>query len=105
MDTNYCVVMTTYSDDAVGKKIIDSLLEQKIAACIQVQEVNSYFFWKGEVNKEKEHLLLIKTKHSLYDKVERCIKENHSYEVPEIIELPIINGSQSYCKWIDEVCP
>ncbi|MEK7522003.1 MAG: divalent-cation tolerance protein CutA [Patescibacteria group bacterium] len=104
MEAKYCVVMTTYSDEGVGKKIIDSLIEQKLAACIQVQEVNSFFFWKGEVNKEKESLLFIKTKHSLYDKVEKCIKENHSYEVPEIIELPIINGSQAYFNWIEEVC-
>ena len=104
MEPKYCVVMTTYSDEEVGKKIIDALLEQKLAACIQVQEVNSFFFWKGEVNKEKEFLLLIKTKHSLYANVEKCIKENHSYEVPEIIELPVINGSQAYCNWIEEVC-
>ncbi len=104
METKYCVIMTTYSDESVGKKIIDSLLEKKLAACVQVQEINSFFSWKNEINKEKEYLLLIKTKHLLYDKIEQCIKENHSYEVPEIIELPIINGSKSYCNWIEEVC-
>jgi periplasmic divalent cation tolerance protein len=104
MEAKYCVVMTTYSDEGVGKKIIDNLLESKLAACIQVQEVKSYFSWKGSVNNEKEYLLLIKSKHSLYSEIENCIKENHSYDIPEIIELPIINGSQSYCKWIDEVC-
>ncbi len=104
METKYSVVMTTYSDEEVGEKIINALLEKQLAACIQVQSVNSYFFWEGKVNNEAESLLFIKTKHSLYKDVERCIKDNHSYDVPEIIELPIINGLKAYCNWMDEVC-
>lgn len=100
----YIVVMTTFSEEKVGKRIIENLISQKLAACIQSFQVDSYYFWKNEVNHDKETLLFIKTKKSLYKLVEKCILENHSYEVPEIIEVPITNGSSSYLKWIDEVC-
>lgn len=104
MGTKYSIIMTTCSDEESSKKIINALLNKKLAACIQVQKINSHYVWKGSINVDNELLLFIKTKHSLYREIESCIRENHSYEVPEIIEVPMIDGSESYFKWIDEVC-
>jgi len=104
MKDKYCVVMTTYSDALVGQKIIDSLIKKQLAACIQKQSISSYYCWNGKVNHDDETLILIKTKTSVYKDVERCIIDNHSYDVPEIIQLPITTGYSAYLKWIDEQC-
>lgn len=103
-NNNFCVVITTYSDEKVGKSIIGSLIENKLAACIQVQNIESYYHWKGEVNCDNEKLLYIKTKKSLYKDVEQKILENHDYETPEIILLPIERGFKDYLNWINEEC-
>lgn len=102
--TEACVVMTTYSDPVVGKKIIDTLISSKLAACIQVLSVDSHYFWKGEVQNEPEKLILIKTRLDMFDRVEKSIKENHSYETPEIICTKIVAGSSEYLSWINEMC-
>ena len=104
MNSEYCIVMTTFSDDDVGKRIIDGLIEQRLAACVQSFNVRSHYRWKGKVHNEGETLLFIKTKADLYARVEAFIKENHSYEVPEIIQVPITAGLPAYLKWIDDEC-
>lgn len=101
---NYCMVMTTFTDESTGKKIIDSLLEKRLAACIQVQEVLSYYHWKDESCCDREKLVLIKTNKRLYPEVEADIIANHDYETPEIVQLPITNGSNGYLSWIDAEC-
>lgn len=103
-DNDYCVVLTTYSNEDIGKKIITSLLESKLAACIQVQSIESFYHWKGEINCDNEKLLLIKTKKSLYDNLEKTILIHHDYETPEIILLPIEAGFSGYLDWINEEC-
>ncbi|MGF1833225.1 divalent-cation tolerance protein CutA [Photobacterium sanguinicancri] len=104
MTEQYCVVMTTFSDEKVGKRIIDALIEQRLAACIQVQAIESYYHWKGEVNCDAEKQMMIKTKASLYDAVEAEIVKLHDYETPEIIQLPIQHGLKGYLDWINEEC-
>ena len=104
VNAEYCIVMTTFSDDEVGKKIIAGLIEQRLAACVQEFYVRSHYRWKGDVHHEGETLLFIKTKAALYAKVEAFIKENHSYEVPEIIQVPITTGLPAYLKWMDDEC-
>ncbi len=101
---DYCIVLTTFSDDVIGKKIIDSLISKHLAACIQVLPIESYYHWKGEVNCDNEKLVLIKTKNALYDAVEKDILQNHDYETPEIIKLPIDAGFSGYLGWMDEEC-
>ncbi len=97
---DYCIILTTYSNQVIGKKIIDSLISKKLAACIQTQKITSYYHWKGEVKNDKEHLAIIKTRKKLYSKVEEDILSNHDYEVPEIIEISITGGLPSYLNWI-----
>ena len=69
MSTDFCVVLTTFDDDAVGTNIIDALLSERLAACVQVQTIQSYYHWKGKVNCDAEKLVLIKTKRSLFHHV------------------------------------
>lgn len=104
MSTDACVVLTTFSDDANGQRIIDALLEQGLAACVQVLPISSYYRWKGEINCDAEELVLIKTRRSPYPRVEAAILETHAYETPEIIQLPIEAGSIGYLSWIDAEC-
>ncbi|OAN13139.1 cytochrome C biogenesis protein [Photobacterium jeanii] len=104
MAEQYCVVMTTFADDKVGKRIIDSLIEKRLAACIQVQAIESYYHWQGEVNCDAEKQVMIKTKCALYSQVEAEILRLHDYETPEIIQLPIIAGFKDYLGWINDEC-
>ena len=99
----FAVVITTTASDAETEKIAQALLEAKLAACIQATKIKSFFTWKGAVSIEDENLLLIKCKYADYAEIESCIKKNHSYEVPEVVQLPITNGSTAYTAWIREV--
>lgn len=77
------------------------LVSGKLAACVQlVPNLESHYRWKGKKQTSKEVLLVIKTKSPLYKKVEKAILKAHSYEVPEIVYLPIIEGSKSYLDWV-----
>ncbi|MCD6331445.1 MAG: divalent-cation tolerance protein CutA [Thermoplasmata archaeon] len=98
----YCVIITTCKPED-EEKIIDALLSSKLVACINSFSVKSKYIWKGKIEEDEEKLLIIKTKKEKHKEVEKKIKENHSYEVPEIICLDIVNGSDSYLRWIDEV--
>lgn len=103
-EQEYCVVMTTFADEAVGKKIIHSLIEKRLAACVQVQAIESYYHWQGKVNQDQEKLVTIKTTAALYDQVEADILANHDYETPEIVQLPITAGLSDYLSWIRSEC-
>lgn len=103
MDKTYAVVLTTCSNEEDAKKIINALLERKLAACIQIFSVNSYYSWKGEVCNDKEIALFIKCNQKYYIEIEEAIIANHTYELPEIILLPINKGLNKYLSWIDEV--
>jgi len=99
----YNVVITTTATEEDAEKIARALLDKGLAACIQTYPIKSYYTWKGAVNADAEHILLIKAKALAYADIEAAIKKNHSYEVPEIIQIPITAGSAGYLGWIDEV--
>ncbi|WP_293446528.1 divalent-cation tolerance protein CutA [Persephonella sp.] len=99
----YIVVFVTCPDKSVAEKIADGLIKEKLAACVNITgEVNSVYFWQGNVEKDQEYLMVIKTTEELFGKLEKFIKENHPYTVPEIIGMPIIKGSKEYLDWIDQ---
>ncbi len=77
-----------------------ALIESRLAACVQIIAVNSFFRWEGVINNASEKQLLIKTMSSRYGELERLIIEKHSYDCPEIIQLPIEVGSSGYLDWI-----
>lgn len=103
MTNEYSVVLTTCSNLEEAKIIINALLTKKMAACIQTFPINSYYSWKGEICNDAELLLLIKCSSKHYKEIETIILNNHSYELPEIIQIPIEEGLDGYLKWIDEV--
>jgi periplasmic divalent cation tolerance protein len=89
------VLITANSEEEARKK----------AACVNiVPRVDSLFRWKGKIDSARESLLLVKTKSSLLSEIIGLVKQAHSYEVPEIIALPIIAGSEEYLKWLDKAC-
>ena len=99
----YMVVFITAKDRAEAKTISDQLLEKKLIACANIVEgVESVFRWKGKIDQAKETLIILKSKQSLFKEIVKTVKAHHSYEVPEIIALPIVEGNPDYLKWIDE---
>ena len=101
-ESGHIVLLVTAGDSEEAHKIANALLSQKKAACVNiVPQVNSLFWWQGKLDSAQENLLIIKTKASLLDQAIKTVKEIHSYEVPEIIALPIIGGNRDYLEWID----
>lgn len=99
---DHIVVFITSSSSDEAKMISSALIDEKLAACTNIiPEVNSIFSWQGKVCNEHEVLIIAKTRLSIFDKLQARIKELHSYDVPEIIALPIIAGSADYLKWIN----
>ena len=104
MKEKYCLVITTSANEENGKKIIDTLLTERLAACVQVMPIQGYYHWQGKIANDDEKLLLIKTKSSLYTKVEKTIIAHHAYELPEVIQLPISAGFAGYLDWLEKEC-
>jgi len=100
MEKDFVVVLCT-AGVKESEKIARLLVEEKLAACVNVAEVNSYYRWKGEFCEDNEALLIIKTEKSRVDKIIERIKEVHSYELPEIIALPIAAGYDKYLAWVE----
>ncbi len=106
MSTECSVVVTTFADPATGRRLAEGLLEKRLAACVQTMPIQSTYRWKGAVQREAETLMWIKTRTALFPEVEAFIRSVHSYETPEIVRLPILEGSADYLKWIgDETAP
>ena len=102
MNNEYSLVITACPDKGFAKKIAGLLVEQGLAACVQMLPVESVYLWQGKICNENEIALFIKTKTEFFHKIKDVIKENHSYEIPEIIQVPITDGLPEYLKWIDE---
>ena len=95
------IVLTAVADEAEGRKIARRLIDERLAACVQIlPEMTSIYVWDGKVEEEAERLLLIKTTPALWTKVESAITELHSYETPEIVMLDSLRTSESYAKWL-----
>ncbi len=95
------LIFTTTPTKTLAQKIAKILVKEKLAACVNISSpMQSVYSWKNKICSEKEFLLSIKTKKSLFKTVRDKILNLHSYEVPEIIALPITQGSSSYLEWI-----
>jgi periplasmic divalent cation tolerance protein len=101
MNSSYCLVITTAPDREVAEKLAESILNNKLAACIQMADIRSFFLWEGSLLKEEEVALYIKTTEARYSDLEGYIEEYHPYDVPEIIKLPVTAGLPGYLDWLD----
>lgn len=100
MDTKK-VVISTASSREEAEQIGHTLVERRLAACVNIAgPVQSVYRWKEEVESSEEWLLIVKTTAGAFERVRNCIRELHSYEVPECIEIPIEDGSAEYLKWL-----
>ena len=102
MKTNFIIVLVTCGSKVEAEKIIDVLLAKKLIACANmISGVGSKFWWKGKIDKAKEVLVTLKTRREHFRRIEKEVKRIHSYEVPEIVAIPIIAGSKNYLQWIE----
>ncbi|MCM1233706.1 MAG: divalent-cation tolerance protein CutA [Ruminococcus flavefaciens] len=99
----YCIVLTTLENEKDAQKIINAVLESRLAACIQTTNIRSHYTWNDEVCHEQEVLVMFKTSWKLYDALEEKIKKFHPYDTPEIIAVDIEKGFKGYLDWIDDV--
>ena len=99
----HTVIFVTVPDKKQARQVANKLIKTKLAACVNIiPGVESLFSWKGKIDSAKELLLIIKSEKSKLPKIIKTVKSLHSYEVPEIIALPIIAGNKEYLRWIDE---
>ena len=99
----YTVTFITTANKKQAKNIARILISSKLAACVNiVDKIESLFWWKGKVDGAREVLLIVKSKSGKLPKIIKSVKANHSYQVPEIISLPIRSGDAAYLRWIDD---
>ena len=99
--TDKIVIYSTCGSAEEAERISSLLIERKLAACVTViTPVKSYYRWQGKVEKSDEWLLMIKTSQALFEAVSAAIQKAHSYEVPEVIAVPIAAGSAAYLSWL-----
>ncbi len=102
----YITVLMTSPDREEARKIAKVLLEERKAACVGIfPRGESYFWWRGKIEREDEFLLIAKTRAEKFPSLVEAVKKVHSYEVPEIISLPITGGNQAYLDWLGEEVP
>jgi len=98
------VVLVTCPSLVLGRKIAKTVVQKRLAACVNVVRgpVESFYTWKGKLESASEHLLIIKTTEKRLSELEREVKHMHAYEVPEFIAIPIAGGSADYLSWLNE---
>ncbi len=97
------VVLITCATEEEAAKIAEALVKERLAACVnRLSGVSSFFRWQGKLETAQEVLLVAKSNKTEFGKIEHRVKQLHSYEVPEIIALPVVAGHQPYLNWIDE---
>jgi len=100
--TNIVVLVTTANKEE-AEKIAQCLLDEKLIACANIiGSVSSFFTWKGKTEEAEEHLIIMKSRLDLFEKLSEKVKALHSYEVPEIIALPVIEGFKAYLEWLNK---
>ncbi len=98
----YYLIYITTKDEEEAKKIGKTLVEEKLAACVNIHPIKSIYWWEEEIMEESEIAMFVKTKAELVDEVIKRVKQLHSYEVPCIISLPIEKGYPDFLKWINQ---
>ena len=102
MSVNFGVVLVTAASEAEAENLAKSLVEHKLAACVSLSPIRSIYTWQGEIQAESEWQLVIKTDLAKFEALKTKFQELHSYEVPEIIAIPIIAGNDAYLNWLGQ---
>jgi periplasmic divalent cation tolerance protein len=98
------VVFITAPNEDEAAKIAKALVEARLAGCVNIiKDIRSIYSWHSKIEDEKEILMIVKTQKTLFNSLTEKVRELHSYAVPEIIALPIIEGSEDYLKWLEEI--
>lgn len=101
--TDFILISTTTDSAAAAEKIATTLVEQRLAACVQViPQVRSVYRWQGNVEQADEWLCSVKTRRALFSRVEEAILRQHSYDCPEIVAVPLEAASPSYLQWLND---
>ena len=102
MQNLYVIVIVTTATKQEAENITQQLLKQHLIACANITgPVSSLFHWSGKLEKTEEYLIFMKSRKDLFDKLAETVKALHSYEVPEILALPVVDGSKEYLAWLD----
>ena len=102
--TNFIIVLVTCANKSEAEKIAQALLKEKLIACANIIDpVTSFFLWSGKVDRCEECLVVMKSRLDLFAELSVRVKGLHSYEVSEILALPIVEGSKAYLDWMEEV--
>ncbi|MEW5894269.1 MAG: divalent-cation tolerance protein CutA [Candidatus Omnitrophota bacterium] len=98
---DYILIMVTCANKKEAEKISSHLLEQRLIACSNIVEhVNSIFHWEGSIDNASEALVIMKSRRNLFQDIKKTVKEQHSYDVPEIIAFQIVDGDEDYLNWV-----
>jgi periplasmic divalent cation tolerance protein len=101
--TDYVVILVTAGSESEAETIARALVEERLAACVNmISPIRSLYRWEGKVTDDREWLLLIKTRAERFPAVEARVKTLHSYQVPEVIALPIVGGAERYLGWLHD---
>ena len=98
--SGYTIVLTTFPNKESARQTANLLIERRLAACVQMFPVESVYSWQGKICDDSEIMLFIKSRTALFDEIASAIKGIHSYEVPEIVQIPITDGLPEYLNWI-----
>jgi periplasmic divalent cation tolerance protein len=100
--TDKIVVLTTCNSQEQGAQLARHLVEHRLAACVNIiPGARSFYRSKGEIEQASEVVLIIKSRRDIFEKLREAIAQLHSYEIPEVIALPVVDGSEAYLSWVD----
>ncbi len=101
MENPYVLIYITAKNKEEARRLTEHLLRRKLAACVNIiDKIESHYWWRGNIEQETECLMILKTRASLFQSIEKYVLEHHSYDVPEIILVPIEKGNSDYLYWI-----
>jgi periplasmic divalent cation tolerance protein len=103
--TDFCLILTTAANTTQAEQLAVALLEQRLAACVQLLPITAWYHWQGQITQSFEIAVWIKSRASDFDTIAACISALHSYEVPEIIQLPLTAIAAPYQAWLNETLP
>ncbi len=101
MENDFIIIKTTYPTVSKAKDLANVLLKEKLAACVQLTQIESLYSWHEKIENEAEILVTIKTKSFNYERIEKLIKKHHEYRVFQIVSIKIDKGYKPYLDWID----